>query len=219
MPAADRLDVVESITLADVSRDKTTVSQTEDPAWMGTLARRLREVRQNRGLSLAQVSAETGISRSFLALLEKGQTDIGLGRLLPLLQFFKLSMADVLDWDDSERDGVVREGEAPFLFSIADGMDAYLAAPDRNRPFLPVLVVYQPGATMSQYSAHDGEEFIFVIEGSVRISYQDAEPVVLHAGDSVFFTSRRAHLIATEGNSTARALVITTDRVTENQHS
>jgi quercetin dioxygenase-like cupin family protein len=211
--------MVESITLTDMSRDKTTVNQPEDPAWMGTLARRLQAVRQDRGLSLAQVAAETGISRSFLALLEKGQTDISLGRLLPLLQFYKLSMADVLDWEDSERDGVVRAGEAPFLFSIAYGMDAYLAAPDRTRPFLPVVVVCQPGATMSQYSAHDGEEFIFVIEGSVRVSYRDAEPVVLHAGDSVFFTSRRAHLIAADGNSTARALVITTDQVAESQHS
>jgi len=146
-----------------MSRDKAAVDQSGNPLWMGTLARRLREVRREGGLTLAQVSMATGISRSFLALLEKGQTDISLGRLLPLLQFFKLSMADVLDWNEGERDEVVRAGEAPFLFSIADGMDAYLAAPDRNRPFLPVLVVYQPSSTMGQYSEHDGDEFIFLI--------------------------------------------------------
>ena len=185
---------------------------------MGTLARRLRAVRRDNGLTLAQVSMATGISRSFLALLEKGQTDISLGRLLPLLEFFKLSMADVLEWNEGERDEVVRAGEAPFLFSIVEGMDAYLAAPDRNRPFLPVLVVYQPGSTMGQYSEHDGDEFIFLIEGSVRISFQEEDSVVLSAGDSVFFSSRRPHLIATEGDSVARALVITTDRLSEGQH-
>jgi quercetin dioxygenase-like cupin family protein len=198
-----------------VSRDKAALDQPANPPWMGTLARRLREVRRDRGLSLAQVSMATGISKSFLALLEKGQTDISLGRLLPLLEFFALSMADVLDWSASERDDVVRAGEAPFLFSVAQGIDAYLAAPDRDRPFLPVLVVYQPGATMSQYSEHDGDEFVFVLEGGVRISFGEEEPVVLHTGDSIFFASRRAHRIEAEGASVARTLVITTDRVGE----
>jgi transcriptional regulator with XRE-family HTH domain len=201
-----------------MSRDKAAVNQPDNPPWMSALARRLREVRQERGLTLAQVSTATGISRSFLALLEKGESDISLGRLLPLLEFFKLSMADVLQWDDGERDEVVRAGEAPFLFTIAQGMDAYLAAPDRGRPFLPVLVVYKPGASMSQYSEHDGDEFFFLIEGSLRISFQDSDPVVLRSGDSFFFSSRRAHLIATDGDSVARALVITTDRVNEYQH-
>src|SRR5205814_6068663 len=110
-------------------------------------------------------------------------TDISLGRLLPLLEYFGLSAADVLSWNDVEREAVVRAGQAPFLFSVARGIDVFLAAPDRRRPFLPVIAIYRPGAKMSGYSEHEGDEFVYVLEGSLRIDFRGADPVVLDAGD------------------------------------
>lgn len=196
-----------------MSRAKAALTPPEHPPWAGDLGRRLREVRQERGLSLAKVSKATGISTSFLALLERGQTDISLGRLLPLLEFFGLSAADVLAWNDAERDRVVRAGEAPFLFSVAKGIDVYLAAPDRRRPFLPMIAVYRPGARMTGYSEHEGDEFVYVLEGSLRIEFRDEDPLVLDPGDALFFSSQRPHRIATEGKAAARVLVVTTEHI------
>ena len=183
------------------------------PPWARSLGTRLREVRQQRRLSLAAVSETTGISTSFLSLLEGGRTDVSLGRLLPLLEFYGVSAADALSWPDSANDGVVRAGEAPHLVTVAKGIEAHLAAPARMRPFLPVIVTYEPGARMRAYSEHDGDEFVYVLEGEVRIDFRGEDEVILRSGDAFFFSSRRSHRFATGPSAPARALIVTTDPI------
>ena len=56
----------------------------------------MRALRSERKLSLAAVSDATGISPSFLSLLEQGRTDVSLGRLLPLLDYYDLDLSDIL---------------------------------------------------------------------------------------------------------------------------
>jgi transcriptional regulator with XRE-family HTH domain len=192
-----------------VSRAKRNASI--QPAWASALGARLRDVRAEQRLTLAAVSESTGISTSFLSLLESGRTDVSLGRLLPLLELYGLSAADVLSWDGSHDDGLVRAGEAPHLMTVAKGIELFLAAPDRRRPFLPVLAVYEPGARMRGYSEHEGDEFFYMLEGALQIDFRGEEPIELHTGDGIFFTSRRPHRFATVGDERARALIITTE--------
>jgi hypothetical protein len=138
---------------------------------------------------------------------------VSLGRLLPLLEFYGLSAADVLSLEDSQTDMVVRANEAPFLMSFGKGIEVFLAAPDRRRPFLPLIGVYQPGARMREWSAHDGDEFMYMLEGQLCVKFRGAETVVLNPGDAIFFPSRRAHRIATLGDTEARVLIVTTEHI------
>jgi transcriptional regulator with XRE-family HTH domain len=195
-----------------VSRSRSALANGEQP-WAGRLGERLLDIRSGRGLSLAAVGEATGISTSFLSLLEKGRTDVSLGRLLPLLEYYGLSAADVLSLEEAKNDMVVRAGEAPFLVSLGKGIEMFLAAPDRRRPFLPLLAVWQPGARMSDWSAHAGDEFMYLLEGQLCIEFREADAVVLSPGDALFFSSTRAHRIATLGDTPARVLIVTTERI------
>jgi hypothetical protein len=80
---------------------------------------------------------------------------------------------------------VVRAGEAPFLFSLGKGTEVFLAAPDRRRPVPPLIVVYQPGAKTSHWSAHDGDEFMYLLEGQLCVEFRASEAVVLNPGDAI----------------------------------
>ncbi len=166
----------------------------------------------SRGLTLASIAAGTGISTSFLSLLEQGRTDISLGRLLPLLEFYELSASEILDTAHTDRD-LVRNGDAPLLFTMADGIDVYLAAPSRNRTFLPLIVEYSAGTRMQHWSEHDGEEFLFVLEGNLEIEIRGSSSIILQSGDSYFFRSAHAHRVSAAGHEAARGLVITTGEV------
>jgi transcriptional regulator with XRE-family HTH domain len=196
-----------------VSRSKSALTTTGQVPWADKLGVRLLKIRTERRLSLATVAESTGISTSFLSLLEKGRTDVSLGRLLPLLEFYGLGAADVLSIDESQNEMVVRAGDAPLLFSLGKGMDMFLAAPDRSRPFLPLLAVYQPGAKMREWSSHDGDEFMYLLEGRLGVEFRDGETVVLNPGDTIFFSSRRAHRVATLGDRETRVLLVTTERI------
>ena len=55
---------------------------------------------------------------------------------------------------------------------------------------------------------HAGEEFVYVLEGSLRLEVEGAEPVVLEAGDSAYYRSERAHRWSNAGSGLARVLSV-----------
>lgn len=180
------------------------------PEWADSLGRRLRALRSERGLSLAAVSDVTGISASFLSLLEQGRTDVSLGRLLPLLDFYETNLSDILTDGPSPGDQVVRRAERPLVFSPADGIAVFLAARDRHRAFVPLVVEFAAGSAMEDLSFHEGDEFLMVLHGSLQLEFADADPVTLGRGDSLFVTGGRGHRMRPLGGRSARVLVVTT---------
>ena len=71
------------------------------------LGARLRAIRADRGLSLSAVAEATGISTSFLSLVETGKNDITFGRLRRLIDYYGVTLIDLLP--PSEDTVVVRE--------------------------------------------------------------------------------------------------------------
>lgn len=68
------------------------------------LGRRLKALRLHRGLSLKEVGAETGVSASFISMVETGRNDLSVGRLLVLADFYGVGLDDIvadLDPDQS----------------------------------------------------------------------------------------------------------------------
>jgi len=194
-----------------VSRPKTAATSGNLPTWASALGDRLRRLRNGRSESLADVSAATGISASFLSLLEQGRTDVSLGRLLPLLDHYGLDLAEAVPQAAPSGRGVVRRGERPVLFSPAEGIDVSLAAPDQHRAFVPLVVEYRRGSVMENWSEHDGDEFVFVLAGSLVVEFAaDTEPLILDEGDSISFRGRKAHRLSPAHGAAARALVVTT---------
>lgn len=192
-----------------MSRSKPSDQSPGVPEWASILGGRLRELRAQRAASLSTVATATGISPSFLSLLEQGRTDVSLGRLLPLLEYYDLELTEILAASSNERREVVRHADRSVLFSPAEGIEVYLAAPDRRRSFVPMVVEYSRGSLMQAWSAHDGEEYVFVLEGSLIIEFADAEPVALDPGDSIFFSASRSHRMRPVEGDSARTLMVT----------
>ncbi len=68
-----------------------------------SLGARLKSVRTARRLSLAEVSEATDVSASFLSLVENDKSDITIGRLVRLIEFYGISIADLLPGEAGER--------------------------------------------------------------------------------------------------------------------
>ena len=72
------------------------------------LGRRLKALRVSRGLSLKDVAAETGVSASFISMVETGRNDLSVGRLVMLADFYGVGLDDVLPGRDSDRPFALR---------------------------------------------------------------------------------------------------------------
>lgn len=150
------------------------------------LGRSLRGLRQERGMTLRDVAAATGLSSSFLALVEHGRSDIAIGRLMRLLTCYGAKLTDLFGDADRRPSIVVSRADARHLRS-QEGVDLYLLAADTNRAMMPVLTTFEPGARLNDLKPHDGETFVHVIEGDILFELAGYDPIVLHEGDTAYF--------------------------------
>jgi transcriptional regulator with XRE-family HTH domain len=170
----------------------------------------LRDLRRRRGATLVEVADATGISRSFLSLVENGRSDITIGRLLRLVSFYGAQIADLLPQADPHDPIVVRRGEQREVESPAEGIRIFMLAPDEERAMSPSLGVIEPTGASAEKASHDGEEFLHVIEGAIALDFGEDEPIRLEAGDSAYFRAERPHSYRNAGRVVARFLSVAT---------
>lgn len=169
---------------------------------------RLRAIREARGLSLADVATATGVSRSFLSMVEKGESDIAFGRLHRLVSYYGIHFSDLAPPPPQDIPGLVRAGSEQHLSSLGEGIELHLLAPDTEREFTPLLSILAPGAETTEWEGHDGEEFMHVIDGTVEMSLEGQAPVTLEKGDSLHFSGREGRAIRNPTRREARLFVV-----------
>jgi quercetin dioxygenase-like cupin family protein len=81
-----------------------------------------------------------------------------------------------------------------------------LAAEKANRCMEPFLVTLTP-TEFGELSSHDGQEFLFVLEGEIRAQV-GKEVEVLRSGDSIYYDSSEPHLIKCYGKKPAKILAV-----------
>jgi transcriptional regulator with XRE-family HTH domain len=158
------------------------------------LGAQLRALRGARRLSLGDVARETGISASFLSLVETGRSDITMGRLTRLVDYYGISITDLLPQAEDTDPDVVRAGETRTLHSPQEGTTMYLLTSGPERSMLPMLLELDPGSSLAERGRHAGEEFVHVLAGTLRLELDGSEPFELSAGDSAYYRSDRPHL-------------------------
>jgi transcriptional regulator with XRE-family HTH domain len=154
----------------------------------GQLGRRFREMREEEGLALQEVADRTGISKSFLSLVEIGRSDLSVNRFLRLCEFYGVKPSGLL----RESAGTASAAPTPNFVSPAEGSEiVMLRPPDSGSDMLPTLTIYAPLAR-TELRQHAGEEFVFVVEGRLRVVLE-GEEILLEERDSHYFSGERPH--------------------------
>jgi transcriptional regulator with XRE-family HTH domain len=176
----------------------------------GDLGSRLRQLRSSRGLSLVEVAEATGISPSFLSIVENGQSDITVSRLMRLVHWYGVSIADLLQAPDHSVVRVVRAEQRRSIELSDERIRILMLAPDGQHAMMPVLNVYGEGGGMAESAQHDGEEFVFVLSGTIELAIGNEDPIALSEGDCAYYRAESPHSFRNVGDAEARFLGITT---------
>lgn len=175
------------------------------------LGERLRALRQTRGLTLQQVADASGCSRSFLSMLERGQTDVSVTLLQNVAAVFNLTASDFLpDAGNGNFLKVVRQGEAPRRVGLGEGIHVDVLFTDLFQKIQPVLLTLAPGTEHRNETGHAGEEFVYVLSGEVRLTVHDAPARQLRTGDSAYYPSALPHHLANTSAETVTILTMST---------
>jgi transcriptional regulator with XRE-family HTH domain len=161
----------------------------EAPGWVGP---RIREARHRRGLSQADVAAATGISESFIRLLERGRTDISLSRLLAVCSAVGLAPSELVRDAYSSVIQVARREDRTDAPGRETGVRLKLLFPAGESALEPALFELEPGIAMQKALLHRGREFVFVLDGQIRLEV-GAATVDLATGDAADYQSSIPH--------------------------
>jgi transcriptional regulator with XRE-family HTH domain len=171
-------------------------------AVLSAVGPRLRALRLERGATLAQLSASTGISVSTLSRLEAGQRKPTLELLLPLAQAHQVPLDELVGAPET---GDPRVHPKPF---VRGGVTVVplTRRPGGIRAFKQVYPPGWPGREPEQQS-HEGYEWLYVLSGRLRLLLGDHE-VVLKAGEVVEFDTHVPHWFGNPGPEPAEVLTL-----------
>jgi transcriptional regulator with XRE-family HTH domain len=166
---------------------------------IGAIGPRLRTLRRERGTSLADVSATTGISVSTLSRLESGQRKATLELLLPLARAYQVPLDQIVEPPVADP----RVQSCPVK---RHGMTMY---PLTRRPGGPqayklVISPHQRGVEPDPRS-HEGYEWLYVLNGRLRLVLGEHD-LVLAPGEAAEFDTRIPHWFGPAGAETVEIL-------------
>ena len=178
------------------------------------IGNKIKEFREFRQIKREDLALKSNLDVSQLEYIEEKGTVPSLGHLIKITRALGVRIGTFLDDFDHVGPVVVRGGEEKSTLSFStkdpknkEHLNFYSLAPDKaGRHMEPFMIDIEP-ANESDYklSSHEGEEFIFVIEGVIEINY-GKNTYLLNKGDSIYYDSIVTHNVHAGNEKPAKIL-------------
>ncbi|WP_320171396.1 XRE family transcriptional regulator [Maridesulfovibrio sp.] len=169
------------------------------------VGQRIKTFREKQGLSIEDFSERTGLGLEFLGAVEEKDMYPSLGPLLKIARALGVRLGTFLDDHVSKDPIIIKLDEREEEFSMHSDMEHTasmkyfsLGKGKSDRHMEPFFIEIEPEDTEPKLTSHEGEEFIIVVSGKLKVVYGKEESV-LQAGDSVYFNSVVPHYVAAHG--------------------
>jgi transcriptional regulator with XRE-family HTH domain len=167
-----------------------------------TLGNLVRELRRQKGWTLRKMSEAVGIPLSTLAKVEQGKLSLTYDKLQQFTSRLGLTMADFLAHETSVHvPAAVTARRSPTTpdnsvqVSTPNYDYHYLCADLRQKRMVPILTRVR-AHSLEEFGAlvsHQGEEFVYVLEGMIEVHLQFYTPITLSKGQGIYLDSTMGH--------------------------
>lgn len=181
-----------------------------------TVGAKIRQIREIRKVSLEDLAERSGMDINLVQEIEHGKNIPSLAPLIKIARALGVRLGTFLDDVDSYGPVVVRSGEhqkgARFTSQASAAREHLnffsLAFDKAGRNMEPFIVEIEPGQKSDfTMSSHEGEEFIYVLDGEIDINY-GKEVYHLAKGDSIYIDSIVSHNVHSGNHLPARVLAV-----------
>lgn len=165
------------------------------------IGQRIRKIREEKGLTRDEISKMTGFDEAFLAGIEKNEVQPQLGTLIKLSKALDSAFGRLVSGVGEKLYSITRKDERRTVSrstSKKSQRQVYTyksLAPDVKGRHMEALIVQLAEDPEKEISVHEGEEFIFVLNGEVVLEIGE-DKYELEPGDSAYYLSTTPHHIA-----------------------
>ncbi len=180
------------------------------PEKIRNIASRIRELREIAGISPETLALEFNIPRETYLEYESGNADIPVGFLYKVAHRFNVDLTDLLTGESPKLHvysltrkgtGIAVERRKRYKYQSL----AYNFVHKKAEPF--IVTVDPDSAEKAAVDSHPGQEFNYVLEGTLKVTIDNHE-LVLEEGDSLYFDAGCKHGMQAMNNKPARFLAI-----------
>ena len=170
---------------------------------------KIRRLRLQRGLTQEELADRCELSKSFISLLERDLTSPSLDTLSDLLETLGSDLPTFFAKADEK---LVFGEEDIFVKEDPEGMKGmirWLIPSAQKNQMEPILVEMAPGGETDEIGPYEGEEFGYVLSGTLRIVLGDRAEKV-RRNESFYFRAAAPHRLVNAGKSPCRVLWVST---------
>ena len=158
------------------------------------IGNRMKELRMQYGLTQQELADRAELTKGFISQLERNQNTPSVTTLLDIVQCLGTTPAEF--FADEEPEQIVFK-ESDYFEKIDEETNATVewVVPNAQKNSMePVRLTLKPGGTSEILDPHSGEEFGYVIKGTVKVSY-GRKSYTVRAGESFYFKANKRHFI------------------------
>lgn len=177
----------------------------------------IRRIRSERDWTLAEMSTEVGIPLSTLAKIEHDRLSLTYDKLFELSERLEISLPELFSMPAVPQSPIVTgrrsiSGDANTITVVSRNYDDnYLCSELRKKILTPIMIDVKASSIedFGPLITHDGEEFIYVISGSIVVHTSFYEPTLINAGGGHYLDSQMGHAyVRAEGCDSATILAV-----------
>jgi len=176
------------------------------------IAQKLRKIRTERKISLQELSSKTGLSVTFLSRLENDKANVSVLNLRTIAKALDIPIASLFSEDERSRVKICRPDQRrKMVLNVCDGKkvtEEWLLS-DSSAKIEPAVITLPPGTNGGPPFAHEGDEFLWVLKGSLSFRLED-ETISLEEGDSLYYPAELPHQFINNSSKKTRVLVVAT---------
>lgn len=177
---------------------------------------RLRGARKKLGWTLAEVADRSGVSITTISRVERGQLALSYEKFAALARALGMDIGSMFAARGArpvalDRPVLTRAGHGTLYRGTAFTYE-FLGAGVTGKQMSPIVGTVHARRIEGpeDFARHDGEEFVYVLSGTIEVHFEEGETVRLSRGDSLYFDSRIGHAFVSVGRTTARVIGATT---------
>lgn len=185
------------------------ITEDDSPRRSQLLGQRLKLLRANRGLTIAELAARAGVSGGLISQIERGNSNPSMNTLEKLRAALGANV-----WEFQEP--IAGPNDSPYVRRVSDrpritvgtnGFSKELLSPRNNNEMRFMILTLPQGARSTSVLNGPGDKGGYVLEGQVRLIIEN-EAFILNPGDSFQFPSTASHHVENIAPETARLLWI-----------
>ena len=164
---------------------------------------RIKHLRKQKGLTLEELAARSELTKGFLSQLERNLTSPSIATLDDILEALGTSLSEFFKEDSDER---IVFGASDFYIAEKDDHTIKWIVPNaQKRAMEPILLELPPEGRSLDMAPNNGEEFAYVLEGSVTLCCDDKRYTV-RKNETFYMKCNSFHHLENEKKTPAKVL-------------